>query len=191
MIEVEEMKSRLTRFLPIEGRILVKSIDPQPRARCFNPLQRDRAETALSAISQSIFSDFRRGREAMVSKSFRSRYITSEVNDSSSISRQHPLGRGSVDLNDILPNIGRNLISLQYISSISIQKAIDEIVEHCPNLQILDISLIELNEDTKDAAEDLIKRGLKKLAKLKVNHKSVRLGTDWKGYRRLELVDNY
>jgi hypothetical protein len=92
-------------------------------------------------------------------------------------------GRGSIDLNDILPNIGRNLISLQYISSISIQKAIDEIVEHCPNLQILDIGSIGRDDGMIAAAVDSLKRGLKRLSMLKVNWMSVRLGTDWEGYK--------
>jgi hypothetical protein len=42
--------------------------------------------------------------------------------------------------------------------------------------------------DEEDLAElkQSLKNGLKKLAKLKVNEESVRLGTDWDGYNWIE-----
>jgi hypothetical protein len=48
------------------------------------------------------------------------------------------------------------------------------IAEHCPGLKYLDVDI--------ENAIELVKYVLKKLAKLKVNGKSVRLGTDWEGF---------
>jgi Leucine-rich repeat (LRR) protein len=84
---------------------------------------------------------------------------------------------GVFDLSHILPVIGKNLVSLDYTSSTAFLETVDAIVENCPNLQMLDLENEELD------AVDLLKGGLKKLAKLNVNGGSVRLGTDWKGYR--------
>jgi hypothetical protein len=95
--------------------------------------------------------------------------------------RHLDLWPGSFALNDILPNIGRNLVSLDYNSSTSIMETVDSIVEHCPNLQMLSLGWFE-SDDNKAAAVDALNRGLKRLSKLKLNHKSVRLGTDWVGY---------
>jgi Leucine-rich repeat (LRR) protein len=77
----------------------------------------------------------------------------------------------------ILPAIGEILVSLDYTSSTAFLETVNTIVEHCPNLQMLDLGDEELD------AVDLLKGGLKKLAKLDVNGGSVRLGTDWEGYR--------
>jgi hypothetical protein len=93
------------------------------------------------------------------------------------------LGRESFDLTSILPNIGRRLVSLDYVSSTSIMGTVNFIVEHCLNLQILDLRWIEREDANRAVAVDSLKRGLKQLSKLKLNHKSVRLGTDWEGYR--------
>jgi hypothetical protein len=74
------------------GRIYVKSNDPIRRARCFSPLHRDRAEISSLTISQSIFSDFRRGREAMASISDHFKHEPSPElsrKNISSILRQH------------------------------------------------------------------------------------------------------
>jgi hypothetical protein len=93
------------------------------------------------------------------------------------------LVRGSFDLTSILPNIGRSLVSLDYISSTSIMGTVNVIVEHCPNLQILDFGWIEREDANTAVAVDSLKRGLKQLARLKMNGKSIRLGTDCEGYR--------
>jgi hypothetical protein len=85
--------------------------------------------------------------------------------------------RISFALNDILPAIGGTLVSLEYTSSTAFLGAVDSIVEHCPNLQMLDLGDEELD------AVDFLKGGLKKLAKLNIDGGSVRLGTDWEGYR--------
>jgi hypothetical protein len=84
---------------------------------------------------------------------------------------------GVFDLSHILPVIGKNLVSLDYTSSTAFLETVDAVVEHCPNLQILDLGDEELD------AVDLLKGGLKKLVKLNFNGDSVRLGTDWEGYR--------
>jgi hypothetical protein len=93
------------------------------------------------------------------------------------------LGRESIDLTNILPYIGGNLVSLDYNSSTSIMGTVNVIVEHCPNLQILDLRWIGREDANTAVAVDSLKRGLKQLSKLKLNHKTVRLGTDWEGYR--------
>jgi Leucine-rich repeat (LRR) protein len=88
------------------------------------------------------------------------------------------LRSGSFDLTNIFSAIGGTLISLDYTSSTAfLVETVDAIVEHCPNLQMLDLGDEELD------VVDLLKGGLKKLAKLNVNGGSVRLGTDWEGYR--------
>jgi hypothetical protein len=71
----------------------------------------------------------------------------------------------------ILPTIGRTLISLEYASSIPIQEI----------LQMFDFGFEERSIEKKDVAVDLLKGGLMKLSKLKVNRRFVRLGTDWEG----------
>jgi hypothetical protein len=90
---------------------------------------------------------------------------------------------GSFDLTNILPTIGKPLLSLVYNSSNSIMGTVNVIVEHCPNLQILDLRWIGREDANKAVAVDSLKRGLKQSRILKLNHKSVRLGTDWEGYR--------
>jgi hypothetical protein len=100
----------------------------------------------------------------------------------------------SFDLNVILHSIGRNLVSLEYNTFTPFLEAIDAIVEHCPNLQMLNLGYDEFGVEKKDAADLLkgglknlskliFKRGSKKMVRLKMNGKSVRLGTDWEGYR--------
>jgi hypothetical protein len=56
------------------------------------------------------------------------------------------------------------------------------IVEHCPNLQYLDLDGVEFDAKVKEGLLGSLKSGLMRLAKLKVNGESVRLGTDWEGY---------
>jgi hypothetical protein len=48
------------------------------------------------------------------------------------------LGRGSIDLTNILFAVGVNLVSLDYNSSTSILETVDAFIEHCPNLQMLE-----------------------------------------------------
>jgi hypothetical protein len=92
-------------------------------------------------------------------------------------------GFESFDLISILTSV-RNLVSLECIFSTPFMEAIDAIIEHCPNLQMLNLGYGELGVEKKDAAVDLLKGGLKNLSKLTLNKVSVRLGTDWKGYLR-------
>jgi hypothetical protein len=83
------------------------------------------------------------------------------------------------DLIDVLRVIGRNLASLvlrEYVEEY------DEIVKYCPNLQYLDLMVDEKDVLSVDMVKQELKEGLKRLAKLKVNGSSVRLGTDWEGY---------
>jgi hypothetical protein len=87
-----------------------------------------------------------------------------------------------VDLNTTLPSIGKKLVSLGL--QIATIKTIDAIMLHCPNLQYLSI-IREVGDDVNvDRIKQVVLRnGLKRLASLIVNDVSVRLGTDWKGYR--------
>jgi hypothetical protein len=114
------------------------------------------------------------------------------------------LGRHSFDLTTILSTIGRSLVCMEFITSSLILETANAIAEYCPNLEILDLGVDECNDElnesfmksllgfdleveVKEEVVDSLKRGLKKLAKLKVNRslnkKSSRLGTDWEGYR--------
>jgi hypothetical protein len=77
------------------------------------------------------------------------------------------------DLSEVLPVIGGNLVRLD-IKAAS-EGVLAEILKYCVNLQYLEIGGVE------DGDEIAIKIGLVKLAKLKVNGASIRLGTDWEG----------
>jgi hypothetical protein len=83
-------------------------------------------------------------------------------------------------MRDVLRVIGRNLISLKlwdiYLESI------DAVVEYCPNLQYLELLVEDDDAEVREAVEQKLKDGLKRLAKLKVYGVAVRLGTDWVGY---------
>jgi hypothetical protein len=74
----------------------------------------------------------------------------------------------------ILKAIGKNLVML--ILRSPSEQVVDRIVEHCPNLQYLEIERVD--EEEKEG----MLRSLKKLAKFKVNKEFIRLGTDWEGY---------
>jgi hypothetical protein len=93
---------------------------------------------------------------------------------------------GPVELNSILPSIGRNLVSLEYDTWSPCLDTVNEIIEYCPNVRMLDLHLLALKEEEMKAAAvgDLLKRGLKMLTKLKVNRDYIRLGTDWALYYR-------
>jgi hypothetical protein len=80
----------------------------------------------------------------------------------------------------VLSAIGRNLVSLDLWEPSKV--VVDGIVEHCPNLQYLEIWLEYKDEIEREGLVGELKNGLKKLAKLKVNGKYIRLGTDWEGY---------
>jgi hypothetical protein len=84
------------------------------------------------------------------------------------------------DLIDVLCVIGRNLVSLD-LWEMSVEE-IDAIVEHCPNLQYLEIKVATWNNKVRETVEQKLRVGLKRLAKLKVDYVSIRLGTDWLGY---------
>jgi hypothetical protein len=106
--------------------------------------------------------------------------------------RHLALWPGSFALKDIFPSIGRNLVSLEYTSSDPILETIDSIIEHCPNLQMIEMRFVwaEEEEEMKLVGVDSLKEGLKKLSKLKIGKESVRLGTDWKGYLRHEEINS-
>jgi hypothetical protein len=87
------------------------------------------------------------------------------------------LGGGSIDLTSILPNIGRNLLSLEVNSSNPC--SFNAIIEQCPNLHMLNLRWRGL--DTSEFVNSF-KRRLKKLEKLKLGGMDVRVGTDWEGY---------
>jgi hypothetical protein len=82
------------------------------------------------------------------------------------------------DLIEVLPAIGGNLISLEI--GVASNAELELIFEYCSNMQCLEIG--EIDVDVEEESVDAIKNGLVKLAKLKVNGVSIRLGTDWKGY---------
>jgi hypothetical protein len=73
----------------------------------------------------------------------------------------------------ILKAIGKNLVML--ILRSPSEQVVDRIVEHCPNLQYLEIERVD--QEVKDAFKmRSIKVGLMKLAKFKVNKEYIRLG---------------
>jgi hypothetical protein len=78
----------------------------------------------------------------------------------------------------VLSAIGMNLASLQLWRPS--KEVVDGIVEHCPNLQYLELE--DVDEDVKEGLVGSLKKGLIKLAKLEVNEKSICLGTDREGY---------
>jgi hypothetical protein len=60
---------------------------------------------------------------------------------------------------------------------------VDRIVEHCPNLQYLELwGIDEFDVEVKEGMVRLLKNGLKKLVKFESEDVSIRLGTDWVGY---------
>jgi hypothetical protein len=85
----------------------------------------------------------------------------------------------------VLSAIGRNLVSLSLFNPS--KEVASGIVESCPNLQYLTLECLELEgveweEDDLAELKLSLKHGLKKLAKLDVNERVIRLGTDWEGY---------
>jgi hypothetical protein len=73
----------------------------------------------------------------------------------------------------VLPAIGRNLFSLDLWCPS--KEVADGIVEHCPNLQYLEVDSLELDEEDTALFVSSLKSGLKKLAKIKIDGKSIRL----------------
>jgi hypothetical protein len=86
------------------------------------------------------------------------------------------------DLKKIVRGIGRNLVSLD-LSDVSVE-AIGVIVEDCPNLRYLELYSCGVGEESVESIKLKLKSGLKTLAKLNLDGKTVRLGTDWKGIGR-------
>jgi hypothetical protein len=84
------------------------------------------------------------------------------------------------DLSEVLPVIGINLARLE-IEDAS-QEKIDLILKYCVDLQYLAIR----GGLAGEGSIDMIKNGLAKLAKLKLNGESIRLGTDWMGIAERE-----
>jgi uncharacterized protein YlzI (FlbEa/FlbD family) len=74
---------------------------------------------------------------------------------------------------------GRNLVILNLWEPS--KEVVDGIVEYCPNLQYL-VLVLDEDDDEMERMVVSLKNGLKMLAKLKVNMKSIRLGTDWNRY---------
>jgi hypothetical protein len=81
----------------------------------------------------------------------------------------------------ILAAIGMNLVWMNLWNPS--KEVVDGIVEHCPNLQYLEIKDVEFDDEVKEGMVGSIKNGLMKLAKFKVNNEFIRLGTDWEGYK--------
>jgi hypothetical protein len=73
--------------------------------------------------------------------------------------------------------MGRNLISLKLCEPS--KDVVDGIVESCPYLQYLELDDCICDDEEEEVSAGSIKGGLKKLAKLKVNDESIRLGTDY------------
>jgi hypothetical protein len=72
---------------------------------------------------------------------------------------------------------------------------IEDIVEYCPNIQYLDLKVVpeddddgsdidpeDIDEESFELISQKTKKGLKKLASLRVNYASVRLGSEWMDY---------
>jgi hypothetical protein len=79
----------------------------------------------------------------------------------------------------VLASIGMNLVSLNLLNPS--EEVVNGIVEHCPNLQYLELD-VEFDEEVMEGLVVSLKNGLKRLVKLKLDGKSMRLGTDWEGY---------
>jgi hypothetical protein len=60
----------------------------------------------------------------------------------------------------------------------------ERIKHYCPNLQYLDVKIMEERPGICDRLKRSIKDGMKRLASFKLNGKGVRLGTDWTGNPR-------
>jgi hypothetical protein len=83
-------------------------------------------------------------------------------------------------LKDVLSVIGGSLLSLGLLS---VSKDIsDAILSNCPCLEWVEFADLNGDKKTQDFAEMALKKGLKRLTKLKVKGVSVRVGTDWGGY---------
>jgi hypothetical protein len=89
---------------------------------------------------------------------------------------------------DLMLEIGGNLRELACISPDIVDGVLEGIIEHCPNLESLNITVGEYdyeedeeNCETRVAEGLLCKRGLKKLGKLVISGMTIRLGTDWEG----------
>jgi hypothetical protein len=82
----------------------------------------------------------------------------------------------------VLSVVGRNIVHLNLYKPS--KEIVDGIIEECPDLQYLtlDLGVEDLEDEVKEEIVRSLKGGLKKLAKLEVDEKSVRLGTDWEGY---------
>jgi hypothetical protein len=83
------------------------------------------------------------------------------------------------DLISILRGVGGHLVSL-FLRMAEV-KAIGVIIESCPNLQYLEVTIVGSDTTMVESIKMTLKSGLKRLAKLKVNGVSARLGTDWEG----------
>jgi hypothetical protein len=89
--------------------------------------------------------------------------------------------RWDENLAEILPVLGKKLVSLDINRATA--DAWMVLYESCPNLQYLR-SGTSLAEETLAALNGGLKKKMKRLASFKVNDVSVRLGTDWAGYKK-------
>jgi hypothetical protein len=90
---------------------------------------------------------------------------------------RHLSGDNVILSSDVMREIGGSLLSLQCKLGLD---GLEELIKFCPNLEKLDISVKNEEEDDEALllAEGLIKSGLKKLWELVINDQKVRLGTD-------------
>jgi hypothetical protein len=79
----------------------------------------------------------------------------------------------------ILAAIGINLVRLNLWRPS--KEVVNGIVEYCPNLQYLELD-VEFDKEVMEGLVGSLKNGLKRLVKLKLDGKSMRLGTDWEGF---------
>jgi hypothetical protein len=88
----------------------------------------------------------------------------------------------SEGLIDLLKVIGADLAGLE-ISGATAEAWLG-IHTNCPNLKYLNISGDDLKDEESMVAalNEGLKKRMQRLSKLKVNHESARLGTDWDGY---------
>jgi hypothetical protein len=83
-------------------------------------------------------------------------------------------------LNDVLRVIGGNLTGL-IVWDTTGELCLD-LAESCPNLEYFQIFVEYLDSAVIKSLNDGLKKKMKRLSSLKVNSKSLRLGTDWHGY---------
>jgi hypothetical protein len=90
------------------------------------------------------------------------------------------------ELSDILRTIGESLASLKiWGATVGAWLTIAENCRHLQNLQYLHLSGEDIDAGNLPVLNDGLKKRLRRLASLKVNDVSFRLGTDWVGYKEV------